>query len=188
MQYAPGGPVEQVIAKIQNAGGGQRERREPVGLDLPRLAGARPRLPQGDREAVRLRQAAGRSVSSSSSMDYGRFDFGRSFFSKHSGDRPRRAEAAGVDLARHLDDLDLVSRFDPARHPQGGRRRLDGSTSARRCVVSVGFAIPSFLWGVLLVILFCGSFRPSYPEWLATWWPRFPLRGLTSENFSRNCR
>ena len=38
--------------------------------------------------------------------------------------------------------------------------------------IVVGFAIPSFLLGILLIVLFAGG---SYFEW-------FPLRGLTSDN------
>ncbi len=41
--------------------------------------------------------------------------------------------------------------------------------------IVVGFAIPSFLLGILLIVLFAGG---SYFEW-------FPLRGLTSDNFEQ---
>jgi microcin C transport system permease protein len=41
-------------------------------------------------------------------------------------------------------------------------------------VIIVGNAIPGFIFAVLLVVLFCGG---SYLDW-------FPLRGLTSENWS----
>ena len=40
-------------------------------------------------------------------------------------------------------------------------------------LIVIGFAIPSFLLGLLLIVLFSGG---SYFEW-------FPLRGLTSDNF-----
>jgi microcin C transport system permease protein len=39
--------------------------------------------------------------------------------------------------------------------------------------VLVGFALPGFVLGVVLVVLFCGG---SFVEW-------FPLRGLTSDNW-----
>jgi microcin C transport system permease protein len=48
---------------------------------------------------------------------------------------------------------------------------FDTWTSA---VVIVGYAIPSFLFAVLLVVLFAGG----------SFWQIFPLRGLTSENWS----
>ncbi|MEK9847769.1 MAG: microcin C ABC transporter permease YejB [Rhodospirillaceae bacterium] len=62
--------------------------------------------------------------------------------------------------------------------PLGVRKAvLDGSrfdiwTSS---IIIVGNAIPSFLFAVLLVVLFCGG---SYLDW-------FPLRGLVSENFDQ---
>ncbi len=40
-------------------------------------------------------------------------------------------------------------------------------------MISIGYAIPSFLFAVLLIVLFAGG---SYLQW-------FPLRGLVSENF-----
>ncbi len=48
--------------------------------------------------------------------------------------------------------------------------RFDTWTSA---VIIVGYAIPSFLFAILLVVLFCGG----------SFWQIFPLRGLTSDNF-----
>src|ERR1700684_2991321 len=48
--------------------------------------------------------------------------------------------------------------------------RFDVWTSA---VVIFGYAIPSFLFAILLVVLFCGG----------SFWQIFPLRGLTSDNF-----
>ena len=85
-----------------------------------------------------------------------------------------QGEAAGVDLARPVDDVDLLCDLDPARHP--ARRSSDGSrfdvwTSA---VVIFGYAIPSFLFAILLIVLFCGG----------SFWQIFPLRGLTSDNFA----
>ena len=40
-------------------------------------------------------------------------------------------------------------------------------------VVTVGYAIPSFLFAILLIVLFCGG----------SFWQIFPLRGLISENW-----
>jgi microcin C transport system permease protein len=49
--------------------------------------------------------------------------------------------------------------------------RFDTWTSA---VVIVGYAIPSFLFAILLIVLFAGG----------SFWQIFPLRGLWSENFA----
>ena len=48
--------------------------------------------------------------------------------------------------------------------------RFDTATSA---VVIVGYAIPSFLFAILLIVLFAGG----------SFWQIFPLRGLTSDNW-----
>jgi microcin C transport system permease protein len=48
--------------------------------------------------------------------------------------------------------------------------RFDVWTSS---VIIVGYAIPGFLFGVLLIVLFAGG----------SYWDFFPLRGLTSSNF-----
>lgn len=48
--------------------------------------------------------------------------------------------------------------------------RFDVVTSV---AVLVGYAIPGFVLGILLIVLFCGG----------TYWDVFPLRGLTSDNW-----
>src|SRR6185437_11705741 len=87
--------------------------------------------------------------------------------------QPHRRAAAGIDLARPLDHAPQLSHLDPARHPQGGARRitLDIWTSG---AIIVGYAVPSFLFAILLIVLFSGG---SYLQW-------FPLRGLVSDDWS----
>ena len=41
-------------------------------------------------------------------------------------------------------------------------------------VIIVGYAVPSFLFAVLLIVLFAGG----------SYWSIFPLRGLTSDNWA----
>ena len=50
--------------------------------------------------------------------------------------------------------------------------RFDTWTSG---IIIIGYAIPGFLFAILLIILFAGG---SFLDW-------FPLRGLTSENWSQ---
>ena len=56
--------------------------------------------------------------------NYARFDFGKSYFRDVSVHPADQGEAAGLDLARPLADAADLHDLDPARHPQGGRRRL----------------------------------------------------------------
>ena len=73
-----------------------------------------------------------------------------------------------------VDDAAHLSHLDPARHPQGGARRQRASTCGPAASIIVGYAIPGFLFAVLLIVLFAGG---SYLSW-------FPLRGLVSDNWA----
>ena len=106
--------------------------------------------------------------------DFMLFDFGRSFFR----DTPvlqliKEKLPVSMSLGIWMTLLSYAISI-----PLGIRKAVrDGSrfdiwTSA---VVIVGYAIPSFLFAVLLVVLFAGG----------SFWQIFPLRGLTSENFDQ---
>ena len=72
-----------------------------------------------------------------------------------------------------MDDAALLRHLDPARHPQGGEGRHALRHLDERVVI-VGYAIPGFLFAILLIILFAGG----------SFWDLFPLRGLTSDYWS----
>ncbi len=55
-----------------------------------------------------------------------------------------------------------------------GGRRLDFDVWTSGIII-VGYAVPGFLFGILLIVLFAGG---SFFDW-------FPLRGLTSDNFAQ---
>ena len=181
VQFAPGGPVEQMIAELKGkggettgrlTGGGAGETAAPTssgasgdyrgarGLD-PALVADIQRMfgfdkPAGERFVTMLR-------------DYLSFDFGRSFF--------RDQTVVGLVLQKMPVSISiglwstllvyLVSiPLGIAKAVRDGSR-FDVATSA---AVLVGYAIPSFLFAILLVVLFAGG---SFVQW-------FPLRGLTS--------
>ena len=104
--------------------------------------------------------------------NYLRFDFGNSYFRGRSVvqlviDKMPVSISLGVwtTLLTYLISI-----------PLGIRKAVrDGSqfdvwTST---VIVVGYAIPAFLFAVLLIVLFAGG----------SYWQMFPLRGLVSENF-----
>ena len=138
VQFVPGGPVERAIAQLQGTdqsstagfggGGGQigagaRPGRRRHLLALSRLAGPRSEVHQGAGEAVRLRQAGAGAV-----LDSGArlrdLPFRQELLPRHARAHADRGEAARLDFARALDDVDLLRDLDPARHPQGGPGRL----------------------------------------------------------------
>jgi len=190
VQAAPGGPVEKLIAELQGHGveatarvsgtgsetsagearastsrPGESTYRGARGLDPELIAGIE-RLYGFDKPPhERFVQMMG---------NYLRFEFGDSFF------RDRAVVDLVIDKLPVSISLGLWTTLLTYLIciPLGIAKAVrDGSafdvwTSA---VIIVGYAIPGFLFAVLLVVLFAGG---SFLDW-------FPLRGLTSENFEQ---
>ena len=143
VQFAPGGPVERVIAQLPAptpapprasqalAGGdfGARGQPQERGRRCRRLRSIAAR-----RASIRNSSRAWRSSSASTSRPIERFflmlrnympvRFRQELFPRRQRAAADQGEAAGLDLARHLDDVADLSDLDPARHPQGGQGRL----------------------------------------------------------------
>ena len=106
--------------------------------------------------------------------NYARFDFGDSYFRDISVlDLILEKMPVSISLGLWITLLSYLISI-----PLGIRKAVkDGSafdvwTSG---VVIVGYAIPGFLFAILLMVLFAGG---SFFDW-------FPLRGLTSDNFDQ---
>ena len=185
VQFAPGGPIERIIAQISGtevsatariggtgggdfSGGGAAvdvtaKYRGAQGLDPEFIAALEKQFgfdkPVHERFLLMV-------------WNYARFDFGESYF-------------------RDVDVIDLILEKMPVSISLGlwttlltylisiplgvtkavrDGSRFDVWTSG---VIIVGYAIPGFLFAVLLIVLFAGG----------TFFDVFPLRGLTSENW-----
>ena len=105
--------------------------------------------------------------------NYIRFDFGESFFRKISVlDLILEKMPVSISIGLWITLLSYLISI-----PLGIRKAVkDGSTFDvwTSGVVIVGYAIPGFLFAIMLMVLFAGG---SFYDW-------FPLRGLVSENFS----
>ena len=131
VQFMPGGPVEQVLAELQQegnaldrisgggggGGGGARARRRLPGRPGPaagvhRRAGA----------AVRLRQAALAALPADAAQ-LPDLRFRRELLPLGQRRRPGAREDAGLDQPRPLVDAARLPDLDPARHPQGDEGR-----------------------------------------------------------------
>lgn len=182
IQAAPGGPVDQAIARISGegvavtsaiAGGGGGTAGDPGsqsgyafarGID-PDLLKELERQFGFDKPAhVRFFKML---------KDYSTFEFGDSFYQDVPVvdlviDRlPVSLSLGGVTLLI----VYLVSL------PLGIRKAVrDGSSFDvwTSVVILVGYAIPAFILAMLLILLFCGG---EFFDW-------FPLRGLTSDNYA----
>lgn len=177
VQFAPGGPVDQVVAQIQGTADQATARFSGVGGDevASESRGGRGLDPQFLAELEAQfgfdRPAHERFIKMLG--DYLRFDFGESFY------RDRTVIELIIEKLPVSVSLGLWTLFFTylISIPLGIRKAVrDGSgfdvwTSA---VVIVGYAIPGFLFAILLIVLFAGG---SYLDW-------FPLRGLVSENWA----
>lgn len=105
--------------------------------------------------------------------NYIRFDFGESFF-RNTSVIDLIVEKMPVSISLGVWVLLLSYAISI---PLGIRKAVkDGSTFDvwTSGIVVVGYAVPGFLFGILLIVLFAGG---SFYNW-------FPLRGLTSDNFA----
>jgi microcin C transport system permease protein len=193
VQFAPGGPVERVLAQLQGTDVGATSRVAGGGGDFagggaPQPGGAGASDPvtsqyrgaQGlDPEFIRqLERQFGFDRPAHERFakmlwDYMRFDFGKSYFRDTPViDLIKEKLPVSMTLGIWMTLLSYAISI-----PLGIRKAVkDGSafdvwTSG---VVIVGYAIPGFLFAILLIVLFAGG----------SFWQIFPLRGLTSENFA----
>ncbi|PSM16637.1 MULTISPECIES: microcin C ABC transporter permease YejB [Nitratireductor] len=183
IQFAPGGPVEQVIARITGQGGDAADRISGGGGDSGvqdfDAGDSKYRGAQGlDPEFIKqLEVQFGFDKPPLERFfkmlwDYARFDFGESFF-RDITVLDLILEKMPVSISLGL-WITLISYLISI--PLGIRKAVkDGSsfdiwTSG---IVIVGYAIPGFLFAILLMVLFAGG---SFYDW-------FPLRGLVSDNW-----
>ena len=194
IQFAPGGPVEQVIAQLSGDAVGATAR---IGGSSGSETGAgqsggQAATAAGNAATSKYRGAQGLDPEFIADLErqfgfdkpvherfllmignYIRLDFGESYF------RDRRVVDLVLDKMPVSISLGLWTTLlvyfisiplGIAKAVRDGSR-FDIWTSG---AIIFGYAIPSFLFAVLLIVLFAGG---SYLDW-------FPLRGLTSENWA----
>ena len=186
-QVAPGGPVEQLLSRLQgtaqsstaritgggseamSSGGGSSgsesssSYRGARGLDPEFIARIKKYYgfdkPVGERFLIMMR-------------NYATFDFGKSFFRDTSVISlviEKMPVSISIGLWTTLIVYLVSIPLGIAKAVRDGTR-FDSWTSA---AVIAGSAIPAFLFAILLIVLFAGG---RYFHW-------FPLRGLTSDNW-----
>ena len=186
IQFAPGGPVEQVIAQLNGQGDSASDRLSGAGGDISSQqsfddGNSRYRGAQGlDPELIaKLEKQFGFDKPPLTRFldmmwNYIRFDFGESFF--------RNTPVVNLIIDKLPVSMSLgvwILIFSyMISIPLGIRKAVkDGSTFDvwTSGIIIIGYAVPSFLFGILLIVLFAGG---SFFDW-------FPLRGLVSDNFAQ---
>ena len=181
IQFVPGGPIETIIAQMENpgdAGSRLNSGTENIGSESSGGSSKYKGADNLDPETIKkLEKQFGFDKPPVERFllmlkNYLMFDFGQSYFN----DRPVISlilEKLPVSMSLGL-WLTLVSYL--VSIPLGISKaihdgdRFDVWSSA---VIIVGYAIPGFIFAIILIVLFAGG---SYYDW-------FPLKGLTSDNF-----
>ena len=192
VQFAPGGPVERVIAQLSGSDTGATSRISgSPGGDL----GARGQPGGGaaiDAVSSKYRGAQGldpefiKSLEKQFGFDkpayqrfgimlwnYATFDFGKSYFRDVSVLQLVK-EKLPVSMSLGI-WMTLITYLISI--PLGIRKAVtDGSPfdTWTSSLIIIGYAIPGFLFAILLIVLFAGG----------SFWDVFPLRGLTSDYFA----
>jgi len=180
IQFVPGGPIEQILANLEGEGdafetiaGGSDAGGGDVGGD-DRYQGARGLPPEFIAELEKQFGFDKPPLERFLNMmwDYLRFDFGESYF-RSVGVIDLVIEKMPVSITLGLWSTLIAYMISI---PLGIRKavkdgsRFDTWTSG---AIIVAYAIPGFLFAILLLVLFAGG----------SYWKIFPLRGLTSNNF-----
>lgn len=196
IQFAPGGPVERVIAQLQGTdvsatsrigggggdmGGAGNDASGGSGIASASSVTSKYRGAQGlDPEFIKELEAQfGFDKPPLERFlvllwDYARFDFGESYFRDIKIiDLIKEKLPVSISLGLWMTLFSYMISI-----PLGIRKAVtDGSrfdiwTSS---IVVIGYAIPGFLFAILLIILFAGG----------SFWDIFPLRGLVSDNWEQ---
>src|SRR3569832_360121 len=193
VQFAPGGPVERVIAQLSGSDTGASSRIPGSGAGGG--FGARGGLQGGsqlDAATSKYRGAQGldpefiKKLEKQFGFDkpaYERFflmlknfivfDFGKSYFRDVSVMQLIREKLpVSMSLGLWMTLLTyLISIPLGIKKAVSDGSRFDTWTSG---IIIIGYAIPGFLIAIFLIIMFAGG----------SYWDNFPLRGLTSDNWS----
>ena len=189
IQFAPGGPVEQVIAQLTGQGGTATDRISGSGGDFSQQDSA---SAGGGETTSKYRGAQGldpefiKKLEKQFGFDkpawerfvlmiwnYSRFEFGESYFRDISvleliKEKMPVSISLGVWITLISYGISIPLGIRKAVHDGSA---FDVWTSG---FIIIGYAIPGFLFAILLIVLFAGG----------SFWDLFPLRGLVSENFA----
>ena len=188
IQFAPGGPVERILAQVAGTEVSATARMGGASSDFAASGGGG----QAGGSTSTYRGAQGLDPAFIKKLeaqfgfdkpplerfltmmaDYATFDFGRSYFRDISildliAEKLPVSISLGLWMA--LLSYGISVPLGIAKAVREGSR-FDVWTSG---VIIVGYAIPSFLFAVLLIVLFAGG----------SFWSVFPLRGLVSDNWA----
>ncbi|EGH32604.1 microcin C ABC transporter permease YejB [Pseudomonas syringae pv. aptata] len=175
VQAAPGGPVEQAIARLQGIGGAT------VGAGASESAGGHSKASRGLDPALikQIERQYGFDKPMHERLwlmlkNYAQLDFGSSFF--------RGATVTDLILQKMPVSISLGLWATLLTYlvsiPLGIRKAVKHGSQFdiwSSTAIIIGYAMPAFLFAMLLVVVFCGGTSLNW----------FPVRGLVSDNFEQ---
>lgn len=189
IQFAPGGPIEKIIADLNGQGGSATDRISGTGSDFSQTEAS---SEGGGEGSLKYRGAQGLDPEFIQELEkqfgfdkpayerfgimvwnYLRFDFGESYF-RDTSVLGLIKEKLPVSVSLGVWILFLSYGISI---PLGIKKAVeDGSafdvwTSG---VIIIAYAVPGFLFAIMLIVFFAGG---SFFDW-------FPLKGIVSDNFS----
>lgn len=182
IQAAPGGPVEKMVAELRGLNSGAGTQFAGTSADFASATGSDGGQYRGSQglppELIeRIEKMYGFDKPAHERFflmvqNYATFELGESYFKgRDVGDLIIERLPVSISLGLWSTLLTYLVSI-----PLGIRKAVRHGTPFdvwTSSAIIVGYAIPSFLFAILLVVLFAGG---SYLDW-------FPLRGLTSDNF-----
>jgi microcin C transport system permease protein len=188
IQFAPGGPIEQILAQLQGTAVSATARFSGEGTEVQSSA---PKTGAGSEVNSKYRGARGLDPKFIKQLEvqfgfdkpayvrlldmirsYVVFDFGKSFFKDRSVIDlvlEKMPVSISIGLWTTLIGYLVSIPLGIAKATREGSRFDAWTTTA----ITAGSAIPGFLFAILLIVVFAGG---RYLDW-------FPLRGLTSPNW-----
>jgi microcin C transport system permease protein len=164
IQFVPGGPIEQIMAEAR--AGAREGVAYKAGRDIDKTQIEELKKQYGFDKPVHVRYVE-------MLKNFARFDLGRSFLQNKDVwtlIKEKLPVSISLGVWTFLISYLISIPLGVAKAVREGSH-FDAATTI---AVLVGYAIPGFVLGVLLIVLFAGG---TFLDW-------FPLRGLTSDNWS----
>jgi microcin C transport system permease protein len=165
VQFVPGGPVEQIMAEARAAGGGGGEDGYRASRDIDKKQIEELKKLYGFDKPAHVRYVE-------MLVNFARFDLGKSFM-QNKDVWTLIKEKLPVSISLGLWSFLLAYLVSVPLGIAKAVREGSRFDTLTTLVVLIGYAIPGFVLGILLIVLLAGG---TFLDW-------FPLRGLTSDNW-----
>src|SRR5262245_37382263 len=177
IQFVPGGPVEQMVSQLSGREGGIEGGGAPSGPAAPGTGAYRGRQGVDAKRIEEIKALYGFDKPAPERFlqmlgQFARFDLGKSFFQNKEVwqlIKEKLPVSISLGLWTFLLTYLISVPLGIAKAVRAGTPFDTGTTF----IVLLGYSIPSFVLGVVLLVYFAGG---TFVQW-------FPLRGITSSNW-----